>query len=59
MCECMGRIACAYDMSILIEDYNYLKSIYDASGHYGEAAVNINFCPMCGRKLEARDADRR
>ena len=56
MCECMGRIACADDMSIWLEDDHWLTAIYDAPGHYGEATVKINFCPMCGRRLEAQDA---
>lgn len=51
MCECIGQIACADDMSIWLDDDNWITAIYDAPGHYGEATVKINFCPMCGRSL--------
>ena len=52
MCECIGRIACEDEMSIWLEDDNYLLAICDAQGYYGEVSVKINYCPMCGRKLE-------
>nr|DAR47397.1 MAG TPA: Rad50 zinc hook motif [Bacteriophage sp.] len=41
-----------YGNAYIIKSYGYFKLCYDNScDEYGEGEFEINYCPICGRKL--------